>query len=217
MLRGSKHLQRHVIFRTRCTINKRACDVIMESESSKNVVSKGVVKVMRLPIEKHLNPYKVRWIKKGDESQVTKTYKVSLSISKFYQDVVVACDVLEMNACHVLLGRSWQFDRDTLHKGKDNTCLFVWKNKKIVLVSQAESKHSGEVTPNKPMLLNISGSGILQEIKFSEIVLALMVKEVTPCLAVLSFELETLLQSFKILLPKIHLMNYLTQKHSAPN
>lgn len=47
------------------------------------------------------------------------------------------------------------------------------------------------------MLLYISGSRILQELKSNEIILALLVKEGTLSFVVLSFELETLLQEFQ--------------------
>jgi len=30
-----------------------------------------------------------------------------------------------MNASHVLLGRPWQFDVDTTHKGKENSYSFI--------------------------------------------------------------------------------------------
>ncbi|XP_074278573.1 uncharacterized protein LOC141602166 [Silene latifolia] len=36
-----------------------------------------------------------------------------------YEDEVW-CDVLPMSACHILLGRPWQFDRKVVHQGKDN-------------------------------------------------------------------------------------------------
>ena len=45
---------------------------------------------------------------------------VSFSIQKKYEDMV-SCDVVPMDVCHLLLGRSWQYDRDTSHNGKNNT------------------------------------------------------------------------------------------------
>lgn len=33
----------------------------------------------------------------------------------------VLCDVVEMDACHILLGRPWLFDMNVSHDGKENT------------------------------------------------------------------------------------------------
>lgn len=57
---------------------------------------------------------------------------MSLSIGKSYTDVLW-CDVIPMDACHVLLGRPWQFDRRVIHDGYRNTYSFVHNNWKIVL------------------------------------------------------------------------------------
>lgn len=39
-----------------------------------------------------------------------------------------------MDACHLLLGRPWQFDRAVFHDGRANTYSFLFLNKKIVLL-----------------------------------------------------------------------------------
>ena len=52
--------------------------------------------------------------KKGPSIKVTNLCHVSISIGKFYQDFV-ACDVVDMDACHILLGRLWQHDIDATH------------------------------------------------------------------------------------------------------
>ena len=44
------------------------------------------------------------WIKNVDPMEVTERCKVPLSIGKFYKDEIV-CDVVNMDACHMLLGR----------------------------------------------------------------------------------------------------------------
>ncbi|PON35024.1 Aspartic peptidase, active site [Parasponia andersonii] len=44
-------VQRHVIFRTRYTIKKRVCNVIIDSGSSDNIISKSLVKPLELPTE----------------------------------------------------------------------------------------------------------------------------------------------------------------------
>jgi len=38
-----------------------------------------------------------------------------------------------MEACHILLGRPWQFDKKTMHNGLTNETNFTQKEKKFVL------------------------------------------------------------------------------------
>ncbi|KAL9243867.1 hypothetical protein vseg_017706 [Gypsophila vaccaria] len=45
----------------------------------------------------------------------------------------VLCDVIPMDACHVLLGHSWHFDRDVMHHGRSNEYELRDKGKRIVL------------------------------------------------------------------------------------
>jgi hypothetical protein len=57
------------------------------------------------------------WIKKEVNMRITKQCNVPLSLSKYYLSNVL-CDVVDMDASHVLLGRPWQFDMDATHKGR---------------------------------------------------------------------------------------------------
>ncbi|XP_059301759.1 uncharacterized protein LOC132053664 [Lycium ferocissimum] len=105
--------------------------------------------------------------------RVNKQAIIKFSIGK-YQDEIL-CDVVPMQACHLLLGRPWQFDVDAQHSGRTNKYSFVVKGKKYILnpltpyqVSedyrvmrelrekyQREEKEKGE----KETLLVISGEG----------------------------------------------------------
>ena len=98
--------QRNSLFRTRCTINDKVCQVIIDSGSSENLVSKKLVSALNLKTDPHPNPYKVSWIKKGGEATVSEVCTISLSIGQHYKDQII-CDVLDMDACHILLGRPW--------------------------------------------------------------------------------------------------------------
>ena len=97
--------QGHKIFWTQCTIRNKVYNMIIDSGNSKNVVSKALVKAINLKTEKHPSPYKIAWIKKGSKVQVLEVCKVPLSTRKYYKYEIV-CDVVDMDACHILLGRS---------------------------------------------------------------------------------------------------------------
>lgn len=98
------HTQRHIIFKTHCTINQKVYNLSIDSTSCETIVSKALVSTLQLSTEKHPRPYKINWIKKGAETKVTTTCRVPFSIEKFYNNVA-DYDVVEMDACHVLLGR----------------------------------------------------------------------------------------------------------------
>nr|GEX91984.1 hypothetical protein [Tanacetum cinerariifolium] len=44
------------------------------------------------------------------------------------------CDVVPIDACHLLLGRPWEYDRDITHNGRTNTYSFLFVGVKITLV-----------------------------------------------------------------------------------
>lgn len=113
------HPQRHSIFKTRCTVNRKVRDLIIDSGNTENIVSHTMVSKLGLKAEKHPSPYSIGWIKKGVESKVTRICRFSFSSSKTYLDEIV-CDVVEMDACHMILGMPWQSDVDATHRGRDN-------------------------------------------------------------------------------------------------
>jgi len=51
-----------------------------------------------------------------------------------YKDEVL-CDVVPMEATHILLGRPWQYDRKTLHDGLTNKIYFNFHGHKVTLKS----------------------------------------------------------------------------------
>ncbi|GJT00100.1 reverse transcriptase domain-containing protein [Tanacetum coccineum] len=114
---------RHNIFYTRCTCEGKVCTVIIDGGSCENVISTTMVDKLSLKTEEQPQPYKLSWFKKGNEVKVSKRCLVKFSIGKKYSDEVW-CDVVPMDAYHVLLGRPWKFDRKTKHDGFKNTYTF---------------------------------------------------------------------------------------------
>lgn len=89
--------------------------------------------------EAHLNPYKISWNKKGGEAIVNEISSVPLSIGNHYKDQII-CDVVDMDVCHILLGRPWQCDNQAIHQSRVNTYEFMWLGKKIVLLPLGQNE-----------------------------------------------------------------------------
>ena len=166
-LKKSDDSQRHKIFRTRCTIRNKVCNVIIDSGSNENFVSKALVEALNLKTKEHPSLYKIAWINKGMKVQVLEVCKIPLSIGKYYKDEIV-CDVLDMDACYILLGRSWHYDVDVTYKGQDNTFVFWWFDKKIVLMPQSQSSENNSVTKkDKSLFTNIASPDFFKQVKES--------------------------------------------------
>ena len=148
--------QRNGIFRARCTISKRVCDLIIDSGSLENIASKSLVTKLGLKTEKHPSPYKIGWIKKGMETLVTQQCRVTFSMGKCYVDEVV-CDIVEMDACHLIVDRPWQYDVDATHRCKNNVYMFFKNGRKFVLglIKEGSIPKASKVE-GKPALLIVN-------------------------------------------------------------
>jgi len=51
-----------------------------------------------------------------------------------YKDEIL-CDVVPMEACHILLGKPWQFEKKTIHNGLTNEITFTHTEKKVCTLS----------------------------------------------------------------------------------
>ncbi|XP_027184028.1 uncharacterized protein LOC113782336, partial [Coffea eugenioides] len=91
-----------------------------------------MVEKLTLPTLRHPTPYRLQWLNDSGDVRVTKQVQVPFRIGK-YEDVVL-CDVVPMQACHILLGRPWQFDKGVTFDGITNKYSFKQGEKRIVLV-----------------------------------------------------------------------------------
>lgn len=69
--RQPQYNQRNSIFRTKCTIEGKVCDIIVDSGSSENIVSKTLVRLLKLHTMPYPNPYSVGWVKKNCQLKVS--------------------------------------------------------------------------------------------------------------------------------------------------
>jgi len=95
--------QRENIFHTRCEVLNNTCSLIIDSGSCCNCCSTRLVKKLNLTLLPHPKPYKLHWLNVDRDLKVEHQVKVKFSIGKFKDKVL--CDVIPMEACHILLGR----------------------------------------------------------------------------------------------------------------
>lgn len=74
---------------------------------------------------------------------------------------------MPMDVCHVLLGRSWQFDKKVVHNGRENTYTIEKDGVKHNLMPMKEQEaDSSSSSSNKVML--VSGKEFIREMKNEE-------------------------------------------------
>ncbi|GAV58165.1 hypothetical protein CFOL_v3_01699, partial [Cephalotus follicularis] len=98
------------------------------------------------------------------------------SIGKNYEDEVL-CDVIPMDACHLLLGRPWQYDRSVKHEGRKNTYTVNKDERSILLTPLIPSKIHVTQTPIKKESIFLSGECVERALQKKKFVLAILVVE----------------------------------------
>ena len=154
--------ERRSLFRVKCKILGKVCKVIVDSGSMDNIISEEAVQKLQLVRTPHDHPYRVTWLNKGHKVLVNEQAWVDFSIGG-YQDRIL-CDILPMDACHLLLGRPWQYDRDAVYHGKKN--LYTFKKDGTTFKIQSLIEDGDTVTDQK--LLLMSGKEFLKDFKEEE-------------------------------------------------
>ncbi|XP_026398261.1 uncharacterized protein LOC113294050 [Papaver somniferum] len=148
LLNQTCYSQRHIMFKTKCFIGGKVCDMIIDSGSVDNYISSMVIEKLGLPISPHPHPYSVGWVTSSTTQQITNQCVVTFSFVGFEDSVL--CDVIDMNATHLLLGRPWKYDVRVVHNYFEKTYTSYKNGKKKVLhpskSSSAIKEHSDDKT-----------------------------------------------------------------------
>ena len=91
-----------------------------------------MVEKLALQTKPHPRPYYIQWFNNSGKVKISRTVRVHFTIAS-YTDFV-DCDVVPMQACSLLLGRPWQFDKKSIHHGRTNQYTLVHKDKNITLM-----------------------------------------------------------------------------------
>ena len=114
---------------------------------------KEVVKKLGLVTKSHPNPYYIGWVTFTRHVRVAEQCNILLSIIKFND--VVTYDVVDMNACHILLGRPWKFDNNACYHGKSNVYEVEKGGKKFTEGPIQPKSSRGELKEKKTLTILI--------------------------------------------------------------
>ncbi|XP_020672881.1 uncharacterized protein LOC110092596 [Dendrobium catenatum] len=167
--------QRNAIFRTKCTIKGKVCDLLIDNGCTENIISRAVVNALQLKTTKNPNPYRISWVKKGMDIQVSDMCRVNFSIGKHYNSEIL-CDVLDMDVCHLILGRPWLFDTGVVYDGRSNAYSFEWKGRKLRLLPTTQ-RSADEDVERCPALCIVSGNTLLKAGRELKSVFAVLIAE----------------------------------------
>ncbi|XP_074288806.1 uncharacterized protein LOC141613962 [Silene latifolia] len=148
---SAENEQREQIFHTRCKVNRKICNLIIDSGSCANVVARDLVDELKLQTKDRVKPYKLHWLNGENGIQVKKQALVSLSLGPYTDEVW--CDIIPMNACHILLGRPWQFDRKVEHDGRANVYSVMKGNVRYNLKPMSPNKIKESKTKKGSMFM----------------------------------------------------------------
>ena len=74
----------------------------------------------------------MQWLNECGALRVTNMVTVHFSIGTYNDQV--ECDVVRMQACQLLLGRPWLYDRDAQICGRSNKVVLMYKGEHITLL-----------------------------------------------------------------------------------
>ncbi|RDY00279.1 hypothetical protein CR513_16568, partial [Mucuna pruriens] len=123
---GETETQRENIFHSRCLILGKLCSIIIDDGSSVNVASLRLVEklsILTFPHPKSCN--------EREELVVDKQMTLAFTLGNYKDEVM--CDVVPMEAIHILLGKPWQYDKRVTHDGDTSRFSFEHMGHKIVL------------------------------------------------------------------------------------
>jgi len=79
----------------------------------------------------HPTPYSPQWLKQGNEVIISKQALISFLAGLYGGEVL--CDVLPIDACHILLNILWLFNNLVMHDRHANTYALKFKGRRITL------------------------------------------------------------------------------------
>ena len=135
--------------------------------------------------------------------RITKQCNLPLSLGKHYRSNVL-CDVVDMDASHVLLGRPWQFDVDTTHKGKENSYSFIWNKRRIIILPNKPEGNTSKEEGKTMLTISHTSHEFMEDLKGADLCAALVVKGEEHLTVEIPAKVRGLLAEFQNILGEPH-------------
>ena len=105
---------------------------------------------MGLQVKQYPRPYALHWLSPQGVVHVHKQVRVPLSIGDYTDEIV--CDVVPMEATHLILGRPWQYDLRAKYDGYTNEYTIQQQGKayKLLPMSPLEVQQTRFICIKKP-------------------------------------------------------------------
>jgi hypothetical protein len=155
--------QRNSLFQIAFKTKDRVSKVIVDSGSIDYLVYIEMVEKLELETVAHPSPYKVSWLQKGHQVNVTKQCLVEFKIGGYKDETL--CDVIPMDVCHLLLCRPWKYDRNMVHDGRKNMYTLEKNGRTHMLLPIKDKEVKIEM---RNIVLLMSGKELLNEVKKKE-------------------------------------------------
>ncbi|XP_019241058.1 PREDICTED: uncharacterized protein LOC109221054, partial [Nicotiana attenuata] len=214
--------QRENLFHGRCKILGNLCSLIIDSGSCANVVSSSLLEQIDLPTKKHPSS-RLQWLHECGDLRVTKMVLIKFKIGRYEDEFW--CDVVPMQACHLLLGRPWQYDRYAKHDGRTNKYSLIKDGQRFTLrpitpfqvsedykimrelrqkVKSEQKKEKREVVPRPRVSFLANNYKPLREVAHEPTIFLVMHKDcliANDILSTLPSSISSLLQDFEDVFP----------------
>jgi hypothetical protein len=144
----------------------------VDSGNTNNLIYTEMVEKLELETVVHPIPYRVSWLQKGHEVNVTKQCLVELKIGGYKDEIL--CDVITMDVFHLLLGRPWKYDRNVVHDGRKSMYTLEKNGRTHIFLSIKDKEVKTEMSKTVHLM---SGKEIIDEVKNKEDTQFIVVKK----------------------------------------
>ena len=165
----------------------------MDSGIKDNLISTEMVEKLELETIEHPSPYRVSWLQKGHQVNVTKQCLVEFKIGGYKDEIL--CDVIPVDVFHLLLGRPWQYERNVIHDRRINTYTLDKNERTHIFLSIKDKEVKPEV---RNTILLMSWKELLNEVKNKENTQFIMVRN--PKIVLTSTRIDDLQEEIQELL-----------------